>query len=312
MKHASDLIRFFCRSAVESKRQKRANNFGEEEDVDILNVAMKSGAFSDANLVDQMMTFLAAGTIPYVPWRISIQIVPSVLPLTHMISRSSEGQGDPLGHETTASALTWALYLLAKHPHIQVRLRNELQQSLPHPLEDPLDTAVSAEIEKLSYLNAVCQETLRLYPPVATTIRVAIRDTKICGQPIPRNTTVMLSPWAVNGSIDLWGPDAENFVPERWQRQRSITDTATENMGTNYNFLTFLHGPRSCIGQGFALGELKCLVAAWVRAFETELQDPHFVPVIKGGITVKPKGGLRVRVKPIEGSVRKHDTGMIG
>ena len=147
----------------------------------------------------------------------------------------------------------------------------------------------------MSYLNAVCQEVLRLFPPVAVTIRVAVRDTSICGQPIAQGTTVMIPPWAVNGSTELWGPDAGEFKPERWLR--SAKDSTAEHRSSNYNFLTFLHGPRSCIGQSFAMGEFACLLAAWVGAFGTELQDPGFVPVIKGGITAKPTGGLHVRVR---------------
>ncbi|KAL8743873.1 MAG: hypothetical protein Q9184_008064 [Pyrenodesmia sp. 2 TL-2023] len=110
----------------------------------------------------------------------------------------------------------------------------------------------------------------------------------------------MIPPWAVNGNTELWGSDATEFKPERWQR--STSGLATETMSTNYQFLTFLHGPRSCIGQSFAMGEFQCLVAAWVGAFETELQDPDLVPVVKGGITAKPRDGLHVRVRPVAGA----------
>lgn len=150
----------------------------------------------------------------------------------------------------------------------------------------------------MSYLSAVCREVLRLFPPVGVTIRVAVRDTLICGQHIPQGTVVMIPPWAVNANTELWGPDATDFRPERWQRNVKNAPFS-EPKGTNYNFLTFLHGPRSCIGQTFAMGEFACLLAAWVNAFETELQDPNFIPIIKGGITAKPNGGLHVRVKPM-------------
>lgn len=158
----------------------------------------------------------------------------------------------------------------------------------------------------MPYLHNVCREVLRLFPPVAVTIRVAVKDTTICGQYIPQNTTIMIPPWAVNGSTELWGPDAAEFKLERWQQRSgsgggggsSSSSTAAENVSTNYQFLTFLHGPRSCIGQSFAMGEFQCLVAAWVAAFETELSDPGFVPVIKGGISAKPRDGLHVRVRP--------------
>ncbi len=152
-------------------------------------------------------------------------------------------------------------------------------------------------MEKMSYLNAVCREVLRLFPPVAMTIRIAVKDTMICGQPIPQDTVVMLPPWAVNASTELWGSNAADFRPERWLP--SASHSATDSKSTNYNFLTFLHGPRSCIGQSFAMGEFTCMLAAWVGVFETELQNPDMIPVIKGGITAKPKDGLHVRVKPV-------------
>ena len=158
----------------------------------------------------------------------------------------------------------------------------------------------SETIERISYLNNFCREVLRLFPPVAVTIRVAVKETTICGQHIPEGTTIMIPPWAVNANTELWGSDAADFKPERWERsinRPSLDDDS--NKGTIYNFLTFLHGPRSCIGQSFAMGEFQCLVAAWVSAFETELQDPGFVPLVGGGITAKPKDGLLVRLKPV-------------
>ncbi len=113
----------------------------------------------------------------------------------------------------------------------------------------------------------------------------------------------MIPPWAVNASTELWGSSAADFVPERWQQRTTLQDvSSTSSAGrsnTNYDFLTFLHGPRSCIGQTFAMGEFACLVAAWVGAFETELQDKDFKPVVRGGITAKPKDGLHVRVKRV-------------
>ncbi|KAL8969481.1 MAG: hypothetical protein Q9197_004320 [Variospora fuerteventurae] len=259
MKRSSDFLRSFCRSIIESKRRKPHTET--ESELDILTVAMHSGAFSNEDLIDQMMTFLAAG------------------------------------HETSASALTWAVYMLAKQPQMQKRLREEVRSLRPNPIED-LGPVVSSEtIEKMPYLYNFCREILRLFPPVAVTIRVAVKDTIICGQFIPQNTTIMIPPWAVNGNTELWGSDAADFNPERWQRN-TVNPSAADSKSTNYQFLTFLHGPRSCIGQSFAMGELQCLLAAWVGAFETELQDPDFVPVVKGGITAKPKDGLHVRVKP--------------
>ena len=176
-------------------------------------------------------------------------------------------------------------------------------QSASVPLGDQPSIVTSEITEKMSYLNAVCREVLRLFPPVAMTIRVAVKDTAICGQPVPQDTIVMLPPWAVNGSIELWGSGAADFKPERWQR--GGTDPASDNRSTNYGFLTFLHGPRSCIGQSFAIGEFACLLAAWIGAFDTHLQDPDMVPIVRGSITAKPKDGLHVRIRPVVNAAAK-------
>lgn len=247
-------------SLIELKQQKPPT--AEDEKRDIIAVALKSGAFSVPELSDQVMTFLAAG------------------------------------HETTASALTWTIYLLCKHPQIQAKLREELLAAMPHGQAQPV---TATTIDSLRYLQAICNESLRLFPPVALTVRVSVRDTIIAGQAIPKGTTLTLPPWAVNTATELWGADAGEFVPERWlDAGKAGGQEKGGGSSSNFAFMTFLHGPRSCIGEKFARGELACLVAAWVRAFETGLAEEGFVPVIRGGITVKPLGGLRVKVRRLD------------
>jgi cytochrome P450 len=105
----------------------------------------------------------------------------------------------------------------------------------------------------------------------------------------------MLSPWAVNRSTEFWGAQAEKFVPDRW-----IDNGLPNNTGgatNNFVNLTFLHGPRSCIGQGFAKAELRCLVAAFVHAFEFNTNVTH--PTPSGAITIKPKGGMPLYLKAV-------------
>ena len=243
-------------SAIKSKKSRLRE--GEDRANDIIEVALRSGTFTDEELVDQLMTFLAAG------------------------------------HETTASALTWVIYLLCKYPTVQSTLREEVflhDRDQSSPQGSPTTTTV----DSLPYLQAVINEALRLFPPVAVTIRVSVRDTVIAGEHIPKGTTIMIPPWAVNCSVQTWGEDALEFVPERWINERK----KQEGFG-NFSSITFLHGPRSCIGERFARAELACLTAAWVTKFETNLQDEDFVPEIRGGITAKPKNGLHVDVKPID------------
>ena len=302
MKRASNFIRALCRSSIESKRQQ--GSLESEGKLDILTVAMNSGGFSDEDLVDQMMTFLAAGTSFSF---FSKALLNSTNPVWRAIMISIRQWVERFcdltpatGHETTASALTWAIYIISKNLHVQDCLRDEVDRHLPNPLTNSTSVVTAETIEQMPYLNAVCREVLRLYSPVSVTIRVAIKNTTIAGHAIPKGTTIMPAPWAVNGSIDLWGADALEFKPERWQQHRKINNDHDDERkrGTNYDFMTFLHGPRSCIGQTFAIGELSCLLAAWVGAFETRLENPGYVPKVRGGITAKPKDGVHVHLKP--------------
>jgi cytochrome P450 len=94
---------------------------------------------------------------------------------------------------------------------VQTRLREEIREKL-----DLNGQITSIEIDHLPYLNAVLNETMRIFPPVPLTLRETAHDTTIQGHFIPAATTVVLCPWAVNTSVQLWGPDAREFNPERW------------------------------------------------------------------------------------------------
>lgn len=256
--NAISTIKKVSRDLIGSKRAQIQR--GEKPSHDIISVAMESGGFTDEDLVNQLMTFLAAG------------------------------------HETTASAMSWAIYCLCKHPSTQTRLRTELRTHLP-ALTDPTASISSTDIDRLPYLNAVLQETMRIFPPVPLTMRETALDTTICGAHIPRGTTVVICPWAVNTSTHLWGADAREFNPERWLGGAANTGGAE----SNYAISTFLHGPRSCIGRDFAKAEFACLVACLVGRFEVEFEEGVWELKIQGGITARPKGGLRVRLREVGG-----------
>lgn len=251
-------IKSVARDLIADKRAKLLK--GETKSQDILSVAMESGGFTDEDLVNQLMTFLAAG------------------------------------HETTASALAWAVYCLCKHPDVQSKLRAELRSQLPS-----LDGDItSTDIDRLPYLNAVLNETMRIFPPVPLTLRETAHDTTIQNAFIPKGTTVVLCPWAVNTSVHLWGTDAREFNPERWLGAGRANTGGAES---NYAIVTFLHGPRSCIGKDFAKAEFACLVAALVGRFEMEFADEGYELKIQGGITARPKGGLNVRLRDVGGEI---------
>ncbi|KAF1998575.1 cytochrome P450 [Amniculicola lignicola CBS 123094] len=259
MKEALGTIKSVAADLIREKRAKLEK--GGRTDLDILSVAIESGGFSDEDLVNQLMTFLAAG------------------------------------HETTASAMAWAVYLLCKNPAAQNKLREELRAELP-ALLNPEGQITSADIDKLSYLNAVLNETMRVFPPVPLTLRETVDDTTIQGHFVPKHTTVIISPWAVNTSKLLWGDDAHDFKPERWLGAGRAN---TGGADSNYSVVTFLHGPRSCIGKDFAKAEFACLLANLVGAFEMELEDKEWKLQIQGSITAKPKGGLRIKLRAVDG-----------
>ncbi|QYT02516.1 Cytochrome P450 [Trichoderma simmonsii] len=269
---ASQKIKSVCRDLIREKREKMMAHKG-RTDVDILSVAIESGQFTDENLVDQLMTFLAAG------------------------------------HETTSTALTWAIYELARSPEMQTRLRNEIREKLPST--DDADAKItSLDIDHMPYLNAVCNESLRFFSPVPMTIREAAHDTTIQGVPVKKGTRLTISPYAVNADPKLWGSDASQFNPDRWISAEGASDESNKRAASggaesNYAFLSFLHGPRSCIGMGFAKGEFACLLAAWIGRFEFELVNKEEMDLdkidIRGGVTAKPANGLYVKAKVVPG-----------
>ncbi|PYH45038.1 cytochrome P450 [Aspergillus saccharolyticus JOP 1030-1] len=247
----------------EAKDLRDHEHTGQAKDgVDIISAAIESGGFSDEELVDQMMTFLAAG------------------------------------HETTSTALQWCIYALCKYPEVQTRLRNEIRANLPSiSVENP--ESLSAEtLDALPYLHAVCNEVFRYHPSVPATIRVANCDTSLVGHSIPKGTLLLLLPALINHHKELWGPDADKFDPERWLGPGMAN---TGGATSNHAFLTFLHGPRSCIGQGFAKSELACMLAAFVGRFKFELQNPDAELELRQGATVSPRDGVQVRLTPLEG-----------
>ncbi|KAH7116694.1 cytochrome P450 3A4 [Dendryphion nanum] len=253
-------IKDICRAFVVDKRLKLKTE-GKESN-DILSLLIRSNNFSDDGLVDQLLTFLAAG------------------------------------HETTSSALTWTTYLLSTHPEVQALLRAEIHAAIPSPTSIS-PSSLSNTLESLPLLNAVLNETLRLYPTIPVSARIAVRNTSINSTFIPAGTLTFIVPWAINRSPSLWGPTASQFDPNRW----IDPETGKVNYGggseSNFSFLTFLHGPRSCIGERFARAELRALVAVVVAGWEVELGDGR--EVVPGGtLTSKPVGGLGVRFRGVK------------
>ncbi|KAJ6518172.1 cytochrome P450 [Mycena vitilis] len=178
------------------------------------------------------------------------------------------------GHETTSSAMAWALHVLSENPAVQNKLREEL---LTIPKDDP----TMDELNALPYLESVIRETMRLHPPVIFTQRMAVEDdvlplstpyTDRLGKthntiPIPKGQMLQIPILAVNTDKDIWGQDAAEFNPERWEK---VPEAASAIPSVWAHQLTFLAGPHNCIGFRFSLVEIKVLLFTLIRAFEFE------------------------------------------
>jgi cytochrome P450 len=194
------------------------------------------------------------------------------------------------GHETTASLLQWALFQLTRDPQDQKLLRDEIRGTFPHGLPESISYE---QLEGLRHLRNFFTETTRFYPPVSVSIRKAGEDTILAGEFIPKGTALVFAPLALNRNPQVWGEDSDEFKPSRWEGGNA--------MESNYNLLTFLAGPRSCIGKDFAKLEFKALLVALIARFEFEATADHSKMDSGSGITLKPKGGLKLWVREVEG-----------
>ena len=187
------------------------------------------------------------------------------------------------GHETTSNALSWAFYLLAKHPEIQTKLQTELDDVLKGK------TAVFSNLSDLIYTEMVIKESMRLLPPVWTlNTRQANEDTIIGDYLFPQDKVIFISPFA-NHTNPKYFPDPEKFDPERFSAENEKTIP-------KHVYIPFGTGPRVCIGQAFAMMEAKLILASIVQCFEISLaQGQELNP--QAQITLSNKDGMNVFIK---------------
>jgi cytochrome P450 len=186
------------------------------------------------------------------------------------------------GHETTASGLTWAFFIIARHDETRRRMREEIARVCG-------DGPIGLEaVKRLTFCRNVFRETLRLYPPITFIPRVALKPTELGGCPIKRGAMLMIAPWAIHRHERHWSaPDA--FDPDRFAsgREEAIPPGA---------YIPFGQGPRICVGAAFATVEATLILARLVRAFDVEIEAPERVrPVAR--LTTRPAEEIRVRVR---------------
>lgn len=189
------------------------------------------------------------------------------------------------GHETTAKALTWTLYLLARSPEWTRALEEEIARVTG-------GAEVNARhIEQLVLTQQVLKESMRLYPPVPLMTRQAVADTQFGAHPIRAGTSVVMPIYAIHRHAKRW-EDPDAFDPERFAPQR-------EAAIPRYQYMPFGAGPRICIGMGFAMLEATAMLATMLR-HATFSAVPGRDPAPVARVTLIPGGGmpLRVRLKP--------------
>lgn len=236
----------FMRGLIQERRAMAAENDAPRDLFDLMVAARDpetNEAFSDEQLADQVSTMILAG------------------------------------HETTATALFWSLYLLALDPQTQDELASEAKQAL---------AGGAPELAKLPFTRAVIDETMRLYPPAFLIVRAAAGSDKVADNQIAPGDVVMISPWLLHRHEKLW--DAPNeFRPSRFLPGATPPD--------RFTYLPFGVGPRVCIGAQFALTEAVLALAKIVAAFKVELLDKD--PVTPTGVvTTQPDRSPMFAIAP--------------
>ncbi|KAJ7065714.1 cytochrome P450 [Mycena amicta] len=230
------------KAAVQGTAGSKKHQLGEQRD--LLSILLKANLSPDIKESQRMTDMEAIGQIP-----------------TFLFA----------GHETTSSAVSWSLHALSVNTRAQSKLRTELLALGANPTME--------ELNALPYLEAVVRETLRLHPPAVAAQRMAMQDDVLpLGKvyvdaqgreydslPLRKGQLIHIPIRAVNTDKEIWGADAEEFRPERWE---DIPAAVSSIPGVYANLLTFLGGPHSCIGFRFSLAEFKATLFTLLRAFE--------------------------------------------
>lgn len=185
------------------------------------------------------------------------------------------------GNETTATAIAWCFYLLARHPEARARVQAEADAFGP-------DGPMQAEPQALAYTTRVFKEALRLYPPLLVLARRTFEPIELAGRTLPAHTNLFVCPYTIHQRPETW-PEPERFDPDRFLPQR-------EALRPKSAWLPFGVGPRVCIGGAFALLEGPIILATLMRRARFEI-DPDRVIEPESFTTPRPAGGVPAIVR---------------
>lgn len=238
-----------------------------------------------AQLVDMRAAEIAAGTAPD---DLATKIMTTPDPETGAVFEREEMIDQVAifflaGHETTAAALAWALYLVARYPEWQEKLAEEARAAM-----DPGKIYFSA-LSKLRLSRSIFREAMRLYPPVPMMVRDAACPQRFRDRDVPEGSQVVLSAWHLQRHERLWD-NPHGFDPGRW-------DTPNGRDGLRRAYIPFSAGPRVCPGSAFAMAEGPLILALLVRAFRFEPVEGR-EPLPEAHLTLRARDGIHLKLTP--------------
>ncbi|KAF8931540.1 hypothetical protein BGZ58_007577 [Dissophora ornata] len=199
------------------------------------------------------------------------------------------------GRDTTAQALTWQFYSLMTNP----RVMNNLIREIDTVLQGSQAYSYEMMMHAFPYLKAVFHETLRLYPPVPKNVKMVVEDDVLPGGlKVHKGDVIGISSWCLGRSKDVWGEDAEQFVPERWLVFPAPDSPSDNNSNANvspfgkfkaespYKFTSFNAGPRLCLGQTFATLEALVTTTMLLQTYQFKLVPGQQPAIAKGSVTL--------------------------
>ncbi|KAL6981840.1 hypothetical protein U1Q18_023458 [Sarracenia purpurea var. burkii] len=202
------------------------------------------------------------------------------------------------GKDTTATTLSWFIYLLCKHPVVQEKIAEEIKEATQmkevRNFGEFAATISEEALEKMQYLHAVLTETLRLYPAVPLDGKVCFSDDTLPdGFSVRKGDWVAYQPYAMGRMRYIWGADAEDFRPERW-----LDDNGIFKPESPFKFTAFQAGPRICLGKEFSYKQMKTFSTVLLSCFVFKLSDEIKYVNYRPMLTLTIDGGLHVRVFP--------------
>ncbi|GMF19877.1 unnamed protein product [Phytophthora lilii] len=268
MKRVNDMLYGFIARSIEEKTDSNQASNPDEADsrMDLISLYLDQNAADHAN-----------GTLSFNPKKLR----------DFLVSFLAAGQ------DTTATAMSWFVVMINRHPNVLKRVRKEIQQKLPDLASGKHKVPTLENVQHLVYLEAAIKETLRLFPVAPISGRTAARDVTMSnGVFLAKGTSVHMPHYTMGRMKTVWGEDSEAFKPGRW------IDPATGKLITvsPFKFSAFYGGPHACLGMKFAMSEIKITLASLLNRFNFKTTRDPFEYTYRMALSLRIDGGLDVVV----------------